>query len=334
MLESMSRPGLDLLVVWVTTRCQLSCRACYLGAGPVGEDLDPALVGRAIAALGLAPGAQLQIAGGEPGLVPDIVDQVASLARAAGAGRIAIQTNGLAIDDRFIALVRRHRLGVGVSLDGPPPLNDRVRGQTARVLAGLHRLEAEGIAFGVTVTLSAETLPGLVDLALMLGGFAMARSLGLDILRPLGRGADIALPRPADLAGSYRALVEALDWVNRRRQRPLVLREAGMVGCGPTESYCAAERGRAAVLVPGGGLWPCSSLVGRDGFSLGTVDHPDVSGAALRPSRTLCGSCAVSGCRGRCPARAIVSSAASALDCVLRRAAHHPSASESIRVPA
>jgi len=324
----------ESLVIWLTTRCQLRCRACYLAAGPDGVDLELALAEAAFARLRPSPGAVLHLAGGEPGLVPELADHVSGLARAAGWGRIALQTNGLAIDDRFLTLARRHRWAIGISLDGPPALNDRVRGDSAGVLAGLTRLERAGLPFGVTATVTAETVSGLADLALLLGGFAQARSLGLDLLRPLGRGAGVALPSPAALAEGYAALGDALAWVNRRRARPLRLREAGQVGCPPGPAgYCPAERGRAAVLVPGGGLWPCSSLVGHPCCALGTVAAPDLA-ALARGLPAGCAGCAVPGCRGRCPARALISPAAAALDCLLRRAAARALSPESDRVPA
>ena len=130
--------GLKLLVVWATTRCQLRCRYCYMSAGDVHEiDLDPEVFATAASNLGVNAGTEIQIAGGEPLLVPDIVEAIVEQAHRLGSARISVQTNGLAIDERFIALVKRYRLGVGVSLDGPPAINERVRGRSADVLRGL-----------------------------------------------------------------------------------------------------------------------------------------------------------------------------------------------------
>lgn len=319
-------PGLDLLVVWATTRCQLSCRYCYMAAGDVpARDLDPALFTRAAATLGLRPGATVQIAGGEPGLVPDIVAAVAAAAWAAGAGRVGIQTNGLAIDHDFIALVRSRRLGVGVSLDGPAEINDVARGRTDEVLRGLRALDAAGIAFGITTVLTRESLPGLSRLAMLLGGFAQARSIGLDVLRPTGRGIDMDLPSPSEVAAAFADLAATLAWINTRRAVPLGLREASTVPCGEDRAYCPAEEGRAAVLTPDGMLWPCASLVGRPKFACGSVDAPDHGrlGQGLRPDESNCARCNLAGCRGRCPARATLSPRAADLDCAMRRVAYH-----------
>ncbi len=317
---------MNLLVVWLTTRCQLRCRYCYMAAGDVAaHDLDPEAFSRAYAALGMEPGCEIQIAGGEPLLVPDLLDEVAGRARALGAGRVNVQTNGIGIDDRFIALVRRHRLAVGVSLDGPPAVNDALRGRTAEVLAGLARLEAARIPFGVTAVVCRDSVATLPDLALLLGGFAMAGSIGLDVLRPSGRAAEADLPDAVVARQAFLALAERLDWVNRRRLRPLRLREMGAVGCDAVGGYCAAERGSAAALTADGRVFPCSGLTGLPEYACGTADAPDLDRlrAGLRPDadRPACAACAVPGCRGRCPSRAAISPRAAALDCVLRHAA-------------
>lgn len=63
---------IDLLVAWVTTGYQLRCRACYMRAGDrPREDLSLDTFALALKNLPISPGAELQIAGGEPTLVPD-----------------------------------------------------------------------------------------------------------------------------------------------------------------------------------------------------------------------------------------------------------------------
>jgi uncharacterized protein len=70
--------------------------------------------------------------GGEPLLAGEAtIDHVARSVRAAVTGptkvAIGVQTNGILLDDRFLELFSRHRIQVGVSLDGPAPANDRHR---------------------------------------------------------------------------------------------------------------------------------------------------------------------------------------------------------------
>jgi uncharacterized protein len=63
-----------------------------------------------------------------------------------------VQTNGTRLTNEWLAFLREHDFGVGVSLDGPPEIHDtrRVdmggRPTSARVRAGLKRLQAAGIS--------------------------------------------------------------------------------------------------------------------------------------------------------------------------------------------
>ena len=330
--------AVKLLVVWLTNRCQLRCKYCYMSAGDVAPvDLDTQTFRLAAEKLGLGPGAEVQIAGGEPLLVPQLVDAVASHARHLGVTRIGVQTNGIGIDDAFVALIKRHQLAVGVSLDGPPAVNDRVRGRGAEVLRGLARLEAAEIPFGVTAVVCRDTVDTLPDLGLLLAGFAQARSLGLDIVRPAGRATDDDLPTPAALRRAFASLAGRLEWANRRRRVPLKLRELAATDCGAAAAYCPSEFGLGAALTADGDLYPCASLVGRPEYQCGSAAAPDLARLAsgLQSDKSACGGCAVTHCAGRCPALALLSPQAGRLDCALRIVAKRingeaPSRSEGV----
>ncbi len=62
--------------------------------------------------------------------------------------KLALQTNGMLIDDDWIALFSRHQVGIGVSLDGPRAQNDKYRvdrkGRStfARTMAGIELLQS------------------------------------------------------------------------------------------------------------------------------------------------------------------------------------------------
>jgi uncharacterized protein len=86
--------------------------------------------------------------GGEPLLAGlEIIDYAATTMRRviSGSARVAlgIQTNGLLLDERFLDLFLRHRIRVGVSLDGPPAANDRHRRYADG--RGSHALAARGL---------------------------------------------------------------------------------------------------------------------------------------------------------------------------------------------
>lgn len=324
--------GLRLLVAWVSTRCQLRCSYCYMSAGEVPEvDLDPRTFLAAAQNLGVGPRTEVQLAGGEPLLAPHVVEEIACLAARFGVTRLSLQTNGLALDDHAIALIKRHRLAVGVSLDGVPAVNDRQRGRGAEVLRGLARLEAAGIPFGVTAVVSRATVAGLPELGLLLAGFAQARSLGLDILRPAGRAREDDLPTPAALRGAFLALADNLAWANRRRSLPLRLRELAAADCGGTAAgsglvgYCPSEFGLGAALTADGTLYPCATLAGRPEFACGTAFAPDHARLhlGLPAGSSGCARCAAQ-CHGRCPSLSLLSARAGKLDCLLRLSAMRP----------
>ena len=166
------------LVLWVTTDCNLRCRYCYARGGE-----DPQYMSWEVAKRALDfmfehfDGFDVQFSGGEPLLNMELVEKVVEHIRGKGV-RHKIQTNATLIDRRVARWIRELGISVGVSLDGLPEVNDRLRpfadgrGSTAAAISGIESLRAEGIRVGLTCVLSAENapgLPGLVELASYLG---------------------------------------------------------------------------------------------------------------------------------------------------------------------
>jgi uncharacterized protein len=99
-----------------------------------------------------------------------------------------LQTNGLLLDDEFLALFREHAIRVGVSLDGAQADNDRQRrfadgrGSFDGVAAALERLRDEPSVYsGILATIDLRNDP--VQTYRELAGFAPPR---LDFLLPHG----------------------------------------------------------------------------------------------------------------------------------------------------
>ncbi len=97
--------------------------------------------------------------GGEPTLMGlDFFRRAIDLQRRFGKGRTitnSFQTNGLLIDDEWCRFLARHDFLVGLSLDGPQPLHDRMR-QTpggkpshALVVRALKRFQQHGVRYNV-----------------------------------------------------------------------------------------------------------------------------------------------------------------------------------------
>lgn len=315
----------QLLIVWVTNRCTLRCRGCYMSAGDVpGVDLDPNLFDAAMRNLSFVKGGSVQIAGGEPTLVPKIVETVAAMAKSSGAKAINLQTNGQGVDHAFLDIVERYKMRIGVSLDGTPKINEHLRGGTQRTLQALTLFEARGIPVSITTVVSRHNVEDLPRLGALLAGFDCIRSIGLDLVRPAGRADEDWLPAIKDLKQSYSKIADILDFANLRRRNPIRIREAHFVGGEhkPT-AYCAAVVGQSAVLTPDGKLYPCSTCVGHTEYECGTAVEPDFSNLSkgMNADPKGCSACTVSNCHGRCPSRTLLSAKAGALDCALRHVA-------------
>lgn len=127
--------GDSLLVLTVTRACNLRCSYC-----PTAKDgwpsLTPADAERALElfARGFGGGA-VKIFGGEPLLVPDVVRAAIARAHALeGVRSIQLSTNGLMLDEAWLALVESHdKTILQISMDGRPEDHRRHRRALPRV---------------------------------------------------------------------------------------------------------------------------------------------------------------------------------------------------------
>jgi uncharacterized protein len=98
--------------------------------------------------------------GGEPCLIGhETFDAWCSRARAVLGDMVKlgllIQTNGTLLDSKWVELFRKHRVGVGISMDGPKEIHDAARvdhrdqGSYDRVVRGVKLLQEGGVSYGV-----------------------------------------------------------------------------------------------------------------------------------------------------------------------------------------
>jgi uncharacterized protein len=139
----------DLNIVFkISERCNLKCDYCYFFFG--GDETwkkHPPLVSRKVVqdlgafAARAARDQRLEVIhlifhGGEPLLMskPRFSEMCETLRRSEDGFQFsfALQTNGVLVDDGWVDIFERHRITAGVSLDGPPVVND------------LHRLDMKG----------------------------------------------------------------------------------------------------------------------------------------------------------------------------------------------
>ena len=206
------KAGLDTLVLRLTNRCNLTCAYCYAEGCAAGEDLPQDLAAEAVARA-CPPGGRLhvQFTGGEPLLRWDTARRVLDFGQATGRKLYAsLQTNGTLLTPKLCREIRARGVAVGVSLDG-------VAGENAArffpggapsfpaVVRGLQMLAEAGMTVNLTAVVTAvnaKHLDRLLDFGLWCGN---VYGVGLDLIRPQGRGTS------SRLSPSPQALEEGLN---------------------------------------------------------------------------------------------------------------------------
>lgn len=307
------------LILSLTTRCNLNCVYCYNGGERKKADMSEAVLKQALALI--AEGERsfhLQLTGGEPTLVPDLIEAAVLGAKALERPcSIGLQTNGTLLTPGLAKFLKYAGVQAGVSLDGPPSMQNALRGQAGDTLRGLRLLDDHGVPFRVTTVVSENNAPFLEHLVYVLATFANARGIGLDLLTDKGRakGSDVVLPAsPRSLREGAKSMLKALNAVNSRRQVPLEFRELNLLKraaegkMGEPRAFCRACLGQSAAIHPDGRLYPCGQTMGDPLFEAGSVWAPAAGklkiASVLRLSSENCGECPLKDiCPGECPSR-------------------------------
>jgi uncharacterized protein len=166
---------MPLTVMPLGVRCNLQCGYCYedplRDAGNLGVRYDLDAMKRSIATHS-GEDEPFLLFGGEPLLVPKRVLEDLWAWGFKRSGRNSIQTNGVLIDDEHIALFKRYKVGVGISMDGPGELNDarwdhsleRTRRSTERSELAIEKLIANAMIPSLIVTLHRmNAVPGRLE---------------------------------------------------------------------------------------------------------------------------------------------------------------------------
>ncbi|HEY6461207.1 MAG TPA: radical SAM protein [Polyangiaceae bacterium] len=182
-----------IYVVWeLTMKCDQPCQHCGSRAGRARDDelrTDEILeVARGLVRLGTR---EVTLIGGEAYLRPDLVEIVRALA---GSGiRVTMQTGGRAFTLERARTLRDAGLdALGVSVDGPGPIHDRIRGNLGSHHAAIQALKnagAVGMVLAANTQVNRLTADHLIETAREL------RSLGVEawqpqLTGPMGRAAE------------------------------------------------------------------------------------------------------------------------------------------------
>ena len=171
---------------------------------------------------------------GEPLAVPikwyeeafEIIDEYPKLR-----GKIhhTVQSNGTLIQDEWCEFIKKHRIDIGLSIDGPAFIHDHHRvtrsgeGTHAKAMAGAAKLKEHGIPFGVVAVISEKSLDHpdeifefFVEMGIEGVGFNIEEVEGVNATSSLGTGGE------DDRVTSF---LERVYQLNRTAGFPLQIRE-------------------------------------------------------------------------------------------------------------
>lgn len=174
------------LTLILSERCNLACKYCYLGisTNQKGRQLAPRLARKAIKDAFQQISDSILIDFGEIAVAYDLFQELVLYTEKLSNQYpnkkllLAIQTNGTTLRPKVLDFLEAHQIIVGVSLDGPKHMNDRVRvslaglGSHERIEAGLREIIRRGMQHIVLCTVSAANIghaPEILDHFLELG---------------------------------------------------------------------------------------------------------------------------------------------------------------------
>jgi len=275
---------LKLLVLWVTTDCNLRCRYCYANGGEKTKYMNWQIAKRALdLMINHSRSFTVQFAGGEPLLNMDLIEKVVNYTQGLNVC-YQLQTNATLIDSKMAMHLKHLNIGIGVSLDGLPEVNDYLRpfpdgkGSTIATITGLQYLGVVGIHVGLTCVLSADNikgLPGLVELISYLGN---VEGITFDVLRPVGKAknSNVKQANPRLSAKYVSFSLQRADKIARQGGKKVKFREVEQIKYLIStrrirQHHCYFDTSQMLMVKPGGEVYPCPSLTGFPEFYLGNI---------------------------------------------------------------
>lgn len=167
-LVPQSKAPLTRIVMKLASRCNLNCSYCYVyNKGDSSWRVRPPVMPAHVVLQSVLrirehcesyqlKEIRISFHGGEPCLFGVVnFERLLTDLRSSLAGistpRFYLQTNGVLIDDEWCRVLRMHEVAVGVSLDGPPEINDKFRvtkknkGSYSQVVKSIEKLVSAGV---------------------------------------------------------------------------------------------------------------------------------------------------------------------------------------------
>ncbi|MBF0284789.1 MAG: radical SAM protein [Magnetococcales bacterium] len=265
----------------LTHRCNMGCRYCYAGNKDVKSDMTQETLAQGLefawAVSEESRELELGFFGGEPLLRRDLMDEAFAWVRRRQeqdprALAFILTTNGTLLDEEMLQWIRRHRIHLCISLDGPPEIQDVSRplrggGVSSRlVVANLKRAMEMGVGFEVNAVYGPHVLPALPRVT----AYLHELGVGAFHLTPDIRADWEGTPPKAfaaSFAGVAREYIRAFE--NGREVGVDVIDfkiKLFMKKGHGEEDRCGMGRNEWAV-APSGTVYPCERLIGEDDAS-------------------------------------------------------------------
>ena len=294
----------------LTQQCDLSCRHCYDRSARPDMTVDKALnviddfhsFCRERHVRG-----QISFSGGNPLLYPGFLEVYEQAARKGFAVAILGNPTTREMMDSILKIARPEYFQV--SLEGLPEHNDSIRGHGhfQRVMNFLEVLRDVEVQGQIMLTLTRDNMNQVLPLAEILEGKVWG--LAFNRLSPVGRGAALSLPDPAefqDFAAKYcesASRLKVLSFKDNMLNARLAARGEALFG-GCTGFGCGAAFNFMALL-PDGEVHACRkfpSLIGNlAAASLGEI-YDGQAAVRYRTRSEACRECSIVATCGGCPA--------------------------------
>ncbi|HIR88821.1 MAG TPA: radical SAM protein [Candidatus Fimimorpha faecalis] len=272
--------------ITVTKNCNLKCKYCYQGIHDSTEELSLNTISEIVELVKNKMRAYNDSAlyvvfiGGEPLLAYKKIKDVINTFEGALSNiriRYYITTNGTIINDDIIALLKKNRVEVSISIDGNQKTHDKNRidkknnGTYKKVLLNMQRLCEEGILITGRMTISPETAQSFYEDVISL------YEAGIKTINPV---CDFACTWEStqleDLRKSYRLLaqwyIEHYDQVTlacfEGRFYSLLTRK---------QKFCNAGTGLHYTISTSGDVYPCNYVTDNERFKIGDCNKPKTS---------------------------------------------------------
>jgi uncharacterized protein len=295
-----ARRHLHRLTLHLSNACNLACEYCYEGAthsGGEGRLMDMATLRTVLERVfELYESVEVvQFYGGEPlmhlqaiDLAGELLTRAVEQKRLRAMPHLAATTNGTWIDGAALASLRRWKIALTVSWDGPRAVHDAARpmqsggGSYELVAAGIERLKRFRIPFDIQCTYNGYHQRDGISLLSLMDFFwretgkpvmqivpAFLPQPGECQLAPIGAYVDLA-----SLAGEYRAATSRSLENLMRGSGPMLeyaLRAARRLATrSGSDGSCPAFHSQLAVAVDGS-VYPCHLLAGVADFYMGSL---------------------------------------------------------------